>query len=258
MEPAPLFEQLKQLVADGEPCALATVIAGPGDIGAKLLIRADGSIAGGAPEPLRAAMAAAARRRLERAESGIVRAGEAEVFVDVVMPPPTLVIFGGVHTAIPLSLFAHTLGFRVVVVDGRARFADAARFPHADKVIHAWPEDAIPQLRFDAATYVAVLTHDPKFDLPALKRLVYTNARYIGAIGSKATRLEHFAQLQGEGVPAELLRRVYGPIGLDVGAVTPEEVALAIMAEIVAVRYGRDGAPLSLKEGGSRAASATA
>jgi len=144
-------------------------------------------------------------------------------------------------------------GLARLVVDGRARFADAARFPHANKVIHAWPAEAIAQLRFDASTYVAVLTHDPKFDLPAIKHLVYTQARYIGAIGSQLTRQEHFAQLIAGGVPAALLRRVRGPIGLDLGAVTPEEIALAIMAEIVAVRYGRDGAPLSLKDGGSRA-----
>lgn len=252
MEPASLFEQLRQLVADGEPCALATVIVAPSGVGGKLLVRLAGPAEGSVPEPLRSALVEAARDCMARASSAVVRVGEAEVFVDVVMPPPTVVIFGGVHTAIPLSLFAHTLGFRVVVIDGRARFADAARFPHADKVIHAWPEEAIPQLRFDASTYVAVLTHDPKFDLPAIKHLVYTQARYIGAIGSKVTRQEHFAQLIVDGVPADLLRRVHGPIGLDLGAVTPEEIALAIMAEIVAVRYGRDGAPLSAKEGGSR------
>ena len=174
------------------------------------------------------------------------------MFVEVNAPPPTLIIFGGVHTAVPLSLFARTLGFRVVIVDGRAKFADPARFPNADEVIHAWPQDAVPKLHFDSSTYVTVLTHDPKFDLPAIKLLVYTEARYIGAMGSKKTRQDHFTQLRAEGVPEELLRRVYGPIGLDLGAVTPEEMALAVMAEIIAVRYNRDGSPLSTREGGSR------
>ena len=119
-------------------------------------------------------------------------------------------------------------------------------------MLHAWPQDAIPRLTFDSSTYVAVLTHDQKFDLPALKRLVTTGARYIGAMGSKKTREEHFQRLREEGVGEELLRSVYGPIGLDLGAVTPEEMALAIMAEIVAVRYNRDGRSLSEKEGGNR------
>lgn len=254
MPPAALFEQVRQHIADGTLCALATVIAAPDGAGGKLLVMADGTSAGDIAEPRRGLIVAGTLPLMRREEPAVIRAGDADVFVDVYAPPPTLVIFGAVHTAIPLSLFAHTLGFRVVVVDGRAKFADPARFPHADRVMLAWPEEAVPQLRFGPSTYVAVLTHDPKFDLPALKLLVYTDARYIGAIGSKTTRQDHFAQLQADGVPAERLSRVHGPIGLDIGAVTPEEMALAIMAEIVAVRYERDGASLSLKSGGSRAA----
>lgn len=252
-----LFEQLKRYLDQNQLCALATVIQATNGAGSKLLILPDGHAQGEVSEPLRSEIVAQATPLMRTESSQVVEFGHTKVFIEVYAPPPTLVIFGGVHTAIPLSLFAKTLGFRVIVVDGRAKFAVPARFPHADQVIHAWPQQAIPQLRFDSSTYVAVLTHDPKFDLPALKLLVGTDARYIGAMGSKKTRQEHFERLREEGVPEELLKRVYGPIGLDIGAVTPEEMALAIMAEIVAVRYNRDGMPLSLKEGGNRAEALT-
>ena len=249
-----LFAQLKEYLDADQLCALATVIHSPAAAGAKLLVLPDGSAQGEIVEPLRAVVIARAQELMRSETSETIDSGDTKVFIEVYAPAPALIIFGAVHTAVPLSLFAWTLGFRVVIVDGRAKFADPARFPQADQVLHAWPEDAIPKLRFDASTYVTVLTHDPKFDLPAIKLLVYTHARYIGAMGSKKTRQDHFEQLRADGVPEELLRRVYGPIGLNLGAVTPEEMALAIMAEIVAVRYNRDAASLSIKEGGSRAA----
>ena len=247
-----LFTELTQCIADNQLCALATVIAARAQVGAKLLVDDAGRARGDIAEPLRALVIARAQASMRAETSETFESSDAKIFIEVFAPPPRLIIFGGVHTAQPLSEFAKTLGYRVVVVDGRAKFADPARFPHADQVIHAWPQEAIPQLRIDTTTSVAVLTHDPKFDLPALKLLVYTSARYIGAIGSKQTRKEHFAQLIEEGVSLELLRRVYGPIGLDIGAVTPAEMALAIMAEIVAVRYGRGGNFLARQAGGSQ------
>ncbi len=248
-----LFDQLKQHIADRQLCALATVIQSKEGIGTKLLVLPNGSARGEINQPLKDDIIAHAQQLMRSESSQTIELGDAKVFIEIFAPPPTLVIFGGVHTAIPLSLFAKTLGFYVTLIDGRAKFADASRFPHADQVIHAWPQEAISLLHFDSSTYVAVLTHDPKFDLPALKLLVGTDARYIGAMGSKKTREEHFAELREDGVPEEMLRRVHGPIGLDLGALTPEEMALAIMAEIVAVRYNRDGRPLSEKEGGNRA-----
>ncbi len=248
-----LFDLLKQHLANDQLCALATVIQSADGAGGKLLVLPDGSAQGDIDDPLKSEIISQATPLMRSEASQVVELGSTKVFIEVFAPPPTLVIFGGVHTAIPLSQFAKALGFHVIVVDGRAKFADPARFPHADQVIHAWPQEAVPRLRFDSSTYVTVLTHDPKFDLPAIKLLVNTDARYIGAMGSKKTRQEHFETLKQEGVPEELLRRVYGPIGLDIGAVTPEEMALAIMAEIVGVRYNRDGMPLSIKEGGNRA-----
>jgi xanthine dehydrogenase accessory factor len=157
-----------------------------------------------------------------------------------------LVIFGGVHTAIPLTQFAQSLGFRVTIVDGRERFANHERFPTADEIIVAWPDEALARMKIDASTYVAILTHDPKFDIPVLAALSKTvPPRYIGAMGSRATRQQHFTELRALGVSEGFLSRVHGPIGLNLGARTAEEIALAIIAEIVAVRYRRGGGFLS-------------
>jgi xanthine dehydrogenase accessory factor len=170
--------------------------------------------------------------------------GKAEVFIETFAPPPRLIIVGGVHTAIPLSQFAKILGFHVTVVDGRGRFATHERFPHVDTLLVEWPDDAIPRLAIDASTYVVILTHDPKFDLPTLTALSTTSPRYIGAMGSRETRRQHMQELREQGIPNEFLKTVYGPVGLDLGARTPEEMALAIMSEIVAVRYHRQGGHL--------------
>jgi xanthine dehydrogenase accessory factor len=134
----------------------------------------------------------------------------------------------------------------VTIVDGRGRFATRERFPTADQIVVAWPDEALAQMKIDSSTYVTILTHDPKFDIPALKALSTTApARYIGSMGSRETRQQHFAELRAAGVSEEFLSRVHGPIGLDLGARSPEEMALAIMGEIVAVRYSRGGGFLS-------------
>ncbi len=140
--------------------------------------------------------------------------------------------------AIPLVTFAKVLGFRVTVVDARAKFANRQRFPHADEIIVAWPDEAVAQLKLDTSTFVAILTHDPKIDEPALRNVLGTPVAYVGAIGSRKTHAERFERMADQGVDTALLPQVYAPIGLDLGAVSPEEIALSIMAEIVAVRHG--------------------
>ncbi|HSR56988.1 MAG TPA: XdhC family protein, partial [Candidatus Binataceae bacterium] len=137
------------------------------------------------------------------------------------------------------------LGFRVTIVDGRGKFATRERFPNVHEIIVEWPDEALPKLKVDKSTYVVILTHDPKFDLPTLKALSTMQPRYIGAMGSRETRRQHMDQLRAEGVPDEFLRTVYGPIGLDLGARTPEEMALSVIAEIIAVRYGHKGGHLA-------------
>jgi xanthine dehydrogenase accessory factor len=164
--------------------------------------------------------------------------GEFEVFVDVFPPPPTLVIFGAVHIAIPLVKMAKEVGFRVKVIDGRSKFLTKERFPEADDLIEAWPDEIADQVKFDSNTYVVILSHDEKFDEPALETTLPTAARYIGAIGSRTTTAKRVERLRKQGVPEEQIVRIHGPVGLPIGAREPAEIAVSIMAEIIAVKYG--------------------
>ena len=241
-----IYDELKHNLTDETLCAVATIVSGAANLGAKMLVYPDGRVRGDLGDASLNAQVTRDAQRLMRLEQSENRAyGDAEIFIEVFAPKPKLIIFGGVHTAIPLTQFAQALGFRVTIVDGRGRFATRERFPSADEIIVAWPDEAIAQMKIDSSTYVAILTHDPKFDLPALKALSATRPRYIGSMGSRETRKQHFAELRAAGVTDEFLATVHGPIGLNIGARTPEEMALAIIAEIVAVRYGRDGGSLS-------------
>ena len=162
-----------------------------------------------------------------------------DVFVDVYPTPPKLIVFGAVHIAIPLVKFAKELGFRTVVVDGREKFVNRERFPEADDLIVAWPDEAAPQLKIDSNTYIVILTHDEKFDEPALEAVLPTSARYIGAIGSKTTTANRAQRLRDMGIPADQIARIHGPVGLQIGAKDPAEIAVSILAEIIAVKYGK-------------------
>jgi xanthine dehydrogenase accessory factor len=153
-----------------------------------------------------------------------------------------LIIIGAIHIAIPLHRLAKLMGYRVTVVDARAKFATKERFPEADELIVAWPDEAMAAVAVDNSTYVVVLTHDPKFDLPALRSVLGKPAGYIGAIGSRKTNQNRFDALRKEGFTEEQLSRVHGPIGLDLGGRGAEETALGILAEITAVRFGGSGA----------------
>lgn len=150
-----------------------------------------------------------------------------------------MVIVGAVHTAIPLTTCAKQLGFRVSVIDPRATFATAERFPDADALIVEWPDEAMPRLRLDRSTYVAVLTHDPKLDDPAVRVALAHPVRYVGAIGSAKTQAKRKQVLQEAGVSPEALQRIHGPIGLPLGSKTPAEIAVSILAEMIAVRRGQ-------------------
>ena len=244
-----IYEALTAALAAEQPIAVATVVGGAEETGAKLLIRPDGSTLGalgaGLPEQQ---IVADALAMLARDDRGIrayaTPIGDVEVFVETFPPPPTMYIVGAVHIAIPLVTFGQTLGFRVVVVDARGAFATPERFAHADELIMAWPDEALAKLAPDSATSVVVLTHDPKFDQPALLAALQTPARYIGAIGSRGTNEQRRADLREQGVDDEALARIFAPIGLDLGAETPAEIALAIMAEIVAAGRHRHGGHL--------------
>ncbi|MGB8646289.1 MAG: XdhC family protein [Anaerolineae bacterium] len=238
------FNLLEQNIAARRLFAAATVVAGPSGVGLKSFIYPDGTIQGEAPSELQARVAADARMLMEQELSETRIYGDYQVFIQVWAPPPRLIIVGAVQTAIPLAQYARILGFRVLIVDGRAHFATRERFPEVDELIVEWPDEALAHLNIDRSTYVVILTHDPKFDLPALKALEKSPARYIGAMGSRETRRKHMEELRAEGVSAEFLQTVYGPVGLDLGARSPEEMALSIMAEMIAVRYGHAGGHL--------------
>jgi len=166
---------------------------------------------------------------------------DGDVFVEPFRRPAHLVIVGAIHIAIPLHRLAKLMGYRVTVIDARAKFATTERFPEADELIVAWPDEAMSQLKIDSSTYVVILTHDPKFDLPALRSVLAQQPGYIGAIGSRKTNQNRFDALRKEGFTEEQLSRVHGPIGLDLGGRGAEETALGILAEITAVRFGGSG-----------------
>jgi len=164
--------------------------------------------------------------------------GEVVVFVDFLLPPPRLVIVGAVHIAIPLVTLAKTLDYQTIVVDPRSAFSTRERFPDADELVREWPEEAMEKLHLDPSTCVVCLSHDEKIDLPALKAALDSPARYIGALGSKVTHQKRLESLQEEGVAVEKLSLIRSPVGLKLGGKQPAEIALSIMAEIVATRHG--------------------
>jgi xanthine dehydrogenase accessory factor len=172
---------------------------------------------------------------------------EGDVFTEPFRRPAHLVIIGAIHIAIPLHRLAKLMGYRVTIVDARAKFATRERFPEADELIVAWPDEAMAKLAIDNSTYVVILTHDPKFDLPALRSVLAKDAGYIGAIGSRKTNQNRFDALRAEGFTEEQLSRVHGPIGFDLGSRGAEETALGILAEITAVRF--DGSGASKRDG---------
>jgi xanthine dehydrogenase accessory factor len=166
---------------------------------------------------------------------------EGDVFVEPFRRPAHMVIVGAIHIAIPLHRLAKLMDYRVTVIDARAKFATKERFPEADELIVAWPDEAMGKIAIDNSTYVVILTHDPKFDLPALRSVLKQDAGYIGAIGSRKTNQNRFDALRKEGFTEAELARVHGPIGLDLGSRGAEETALGILAEITAVRFGGSG-----------------
>ncbi len=172
---------------------------------------------------------------------------EAEVFLDVFAPPPRLFIVGATQVAISLAPMAKRLGFHVTVVDARSVLATEDRFPDVDELQRAWPDEALNTHSLDARSAVVVLTHDPKFDLPVLEVALRSEAGYIGAMGSRKTHANRVDELRKRGFDASDLTRIHAPIGLDIGGSAPEELALAILAEVVASRHGRS---LSAEPGG--------
>ncbi|WP_369195180.1 XdhC family protein [Streptomyces djakartensis] len=242
--------------AAGEAAAVARIVSGPGELtGRALLVRHDGSTAGGfgAHPELDRTVAAEAAAFLDAGRTGTLEIGEQgsrcgaplTVLVESSVPAPRMIVFGAIDFASALVRVGKFLGYHVTVCDARPVFATRTRFPEADEIVVDWPHRYLESTEVDARTVLCVLTHDAKFDVPLLQRALRLPVAYVGAMGSRRTHLDRNARLREVGVTEMELGRLHSPIGLDLGARTPEETALSIAAEIVAGRRGGSGAPLT-------------
>ena len=232
-----VFSFMRDLVEADAAGAAVTVIRGDEALlGNKLLLARSGKCVGtlgNVDLDRRAAVAANSLVHPQRLRLG----GDVEIFIDTVRPAPQLVMVGGVHIAVALTSMAKMLGYRTVVIDPRRAFGSPERFAHVDILIQAWPQKAFKQVALTPETAVALLTHDPKIDDPALKIVLAQPVFYVGALGSRKTHAKRVARLRDAGLSDARIGRIYAPIGLDIAARTPEEIALAVMAEIVKARH---------------------
>ena len=237
-----LHQALSRSLENDELVALGTVIVGP-QLGNKMLIWPDGRTQddlGSADLTRQVSQHAQTLFQQQKSERATldVEGEESEVFIEIFPPPPRLIIIGAVHAAIPLITFAKELGFRTTVVDPRSAFATPQRFAHADDLIVEWPQEALSAKDFNEGTYLVALSHDEKLDNPALKLALENPCRYIGALGSRKTHGRRVASLKEMGITDEQLSRIHAPIGLNLGGRRPGEIAVAILAQIVAIRNG--------------------
>jgi len=263
----PELAEVVASVRSHDPVAVATVVAGQGRIGAKRTVwpvRAAGSL--GSPR-LDQAVADDVRGMLEAGRTGYLHFGadgerrgdELAIFVQSYAPPPRMLVFGAIDFAAAVARIGRFLGYHVTVCDARAVFATTRRFPDADEVVVEWPHRFLDRTVVDSRTIICVLTHDPKFDVPLLEAALRTPAAYVGAMGSRKTHEDRLAQLRAAGLSEAELARLSSPIGLDIGARTPEETAVSIAAEIVSAHWGGSGRRLSGADGPiHRAATAAA
>jgi xanthine dehydrogenase accessory factor len=272
------FPELGEILAAvrrGEPVAVATVISGPGQIGARRVIwaRTDSEAAQDADDSHREwhagssgtlgadmldeAIDVDARGMLDQGLTGIRRYGaggvrmgdELSVFVNSFAPPPRMLVFGAIDFAAAVARVGKFLGYHVTLCDARQIFATKSRFPDADEVVVEWPHRFLARTPVDARTVICVLTHDPKFDVPVLEVALRSPAGYIGAMGSRRTHEDRLERLREAGLTEDELARLRSPIGLDLGARTPEETAVSIAAELIQLRWGGSGQPLTATEG---------
>jgi xanthine dehydrogenase accessory factor len=260
-----LLVRWRAALEEQSPVAVATVIEGPG-VGGKILVAPEDHVGGAGNGDLDRAIIEAARGMLEGGRTGTIHLGprgqrrmeDVAVFVQSFSPPPQMYVFGAIDFASAVARIGKLMGYRVTVCDARPVFATRERFPTADEVVVAWPDELLKTAPVDRRTVICVLTHDPKFDVPVLVQALKTEAGYIGAMGSRRTHNNRTARLKEEGITDEQLSRISSPIGLDIGARTPEETAVAIAAEIIALRTGHSGGRLSGRSGPIHAAEAAA
>ncbi|MFE2048508.1 XdhC family protein [Streptomyces sp. NPDC059459] len=252
----PVYAAALTAVARGEAAAVARIVSGPAELtGRALLVRPDGSHEGGfgAHPELDRTVAAEARAFLDNGRTGTLEIGEQgsrcgaplTLLIESSVPAPRMIVFGAIDFASALVRAGKFLGYHVTVCDARPVFATAVRFPEADEIVVEWPHEYLARTDVDARTVLCVLTHDAKFDVPLLRLALRLPVAYVGAMGSRRTHLERNARLREVGVSDLELNRLRSPIGLDLGARTPEETALSIAAEIIAARRGGTGASLT-------------
>ena len=256
------YATLQPLINSDHSSVIVTVISSPIDLlGRQMIATDDGRVIGSIGEKIDREILAAAQDVLCTGKSQrftLSSTEPIEVFLDVISPAPEIITIGGVHIAIALTQIAKVLGYRTTVIDPRGVFGTEARFPHVDRLIHAWPDEALKQIDLSCLSAVVMLTHDPKLDDPALKIALPSEAFYVGALGSRVTQEQRCQRLLTAGVSEIDLAKLHAPIGIDLGGQAPEEIALAIMAEIVAERHrveahrAQDVDP-STKQGGNRA-----
>ena len=251
-----IFDEILRLRRVGQKCALATIVQVRGSIpsfeSAKLLVREDGSmlgtIGGGCVEAevwnvAREVIETEKPRHLHFSlgqdaayDNGLICGGQLDVFVEPVVPQPTAIVFGAGHISKSLARVAGLAGFRTVVADDRDMFANRERFPDADEIYADEYENVFPQLSVNETSYIIIVTRGHRDDMRVLKWAVTTNARYVSMIGSKRKVINVVRELEKEGIPASAFERIFAPMGFEIGAVTPEEIAVSVVAEMIAVR----------------------
>jgi xanthine dehydrogenase accessory factor len=254
-ETFPLFGEVVASIERHEPVAIATVTEGPGEIGARRIVWPDRSEGSLGLDRLDEAVDDDARGMLAQGTTGIRRYGrhgerrldELAVFVHSFAPPPRMLVFGAIDFAAAVARVGKFLGYHVTVCDARPVFATAKRFPEADEVVVKWPHKFLTETESDVdeRTVICVLTHDPKFDVPLLEVALRTGAGYVGAMGSRRTHEDRLERLREAGVTEAEIARLRSPIGLDLGARTPEETAVSIAAELIQLRWGGTGQALT-------------
>lgn len=226
--------------------SVVTMVEGP-NVGDKAVIDSEGVvIAGSIPGAVSADVVADAITLMSHEQHRTLDYGEHSAFLETLAPPPDLLVFGAVHIGQALASFGTQMGYRVTVVDSRAPFVTEERFPTAHRLLVGWPRDLMDQLTFDRRTWVVVLSHDPRHETPPLEAALKADTRYIGAMGSRRTHNLRVERLHELGFGEDDIARIHSPVGLDIGAETPQEVAVSILAEMTLVRYGA-GTGLSLK-----------
>jgi xanthine dehydrogenase accessory factor len=253
----PSLDALADDITARRAVAMATVVGGQGPLGAHLVIRPDERLGTLGGDRLDDAVTDDARGMLDQGMTGIRRYGrdgerrrdDLEIFVQSFAPQPRMLVFGAIDFAAAVARVGAFLGYHVTVCDARPVFATPARFPEADEVVVRWPHEYLAETVVDERTVICVLTHDPKFDVPLLELALRTPAAYVGAMGSRRTHDDRLARLRERGMGEKELAKLASPIGLDIGARTPEETAVSVAAEIVSARWGGSGRPLAEMSG---------